>query len=269
MPEFGDVTENLWNGARSWYNSLQVTLMHTSGKFLTLHATWNWSKLMDAGGYADNTYLIPSRTIDAQDVAHNITISGVYFLPVGRGRALLSDSNRIMEAALGGWEFGATSYIQSGFPWPAPGGYDYVNNAKLAHPYHTANGNIQWIAPCVWTTNAETGAISESPVASAFGCTQPDFVQTPAYAATPNVVYTGIRQPTGYFFDTNLAKNFGVWDRLKLQLRLEAFNVLNHPLFQNGFNTGLNSQFGQIGSATGSGQSNQPRQVQIAAKLMW
>ncbi len=49
MPEFGSVTENLWNGARSWYNSLQVTAMHRSGKFLTLHATWNWSKLMDAG----------------------------------------------------------------------------------------------------------------------------------------------------------------------------------------------------------------------------
>ena len=79
------------------------------------------------------------------------------------------------------------------------------------------------------------------------------------------------RNPPAYgiFFDTNLAKNFEVWDRLKLQLRLEAFNVLNHPLFQNGFNSALNSQFGQIGSATGSGQSNQPRQVQIAAKLTW
>lgn len=268
MPQFGDVTENLWNGAHSWYNSLQVTVMHKE-KFLTLHGTWNWSKLMDAGGYADNTYLIPARTIDGQDVTHNITLSGVYLLPVGRGRALLSGSNRIVEAALGGWQFGATSYIESGFPWAAPRGYDYVRNAKLPHPYHVANGNIQWIAPCVWITNAETGAISESSIASQFGCTQPNFIQTPKYAATPNVVYTGIRQPTGFFFDTNLAKNFSIVERVKLQLRLESFNVLNHPLFQNGFNTGLNAQFGQIGSATGGGQSNQPRQVQIAAKLMW
>jgi hypothetical protein len=73
----------------------------------------------------------------------------------------------------------------------------------------------------------------------------------------------------GIFLDTNLAKNFDVWESLKLQLRLEAFNVLNHPLFQNGFNSALNPQFGQIGSATGGGQSNQPRQMQIAVKLMW
>lgn len=269
MPEFGAVTENLWNGARSWYNSLQVTAMHKSGKFLTVHATWNWSKLMDAGGYADNTYLIPSRTIDGNDVTHNITVSGVYFLPMGRGRAIMSNSNRIVEAALGGWEFGETSFIQSGFPWPAPGGYDYVHDAKLPHPYHVPSGNIQWFAPCVWTTDGETGAVSESSIASSFGCTQPDFIQTPSYAANPNVVFTGIRQPIGIFLDTDLAKNFAVWESLKLQLRLEAFNVPNHPLFQNGFISTLNSQFGQIGSATGGGQSNQPRQVQIAVKLQW
>ncbi len=269
MPEFGAVNEDLWNEGHSSYNSLQTTFMHRAGKFLTLHVTWNWSKWMTSGGYADNNYLIPSHTIDPLDRTHNVTISGVYFLPVGPGRALLPSSNRVVEAVLGGWEVGATSMIQSGFPWAAPGGYDYVHNAKLTHPYHTASGNIQWIAPCVWTTNEETGVISESSVASAFGCTQPDFIQIPAYGATPNVVYTGIRQPMGFFLDTNLAKNFSVWRNLKLQLRLEAFNVLNHPLFQDGFYTALNSEFGQIGSATGSGQSNQPRQIQIAAKLMW
>ena len=278
MPQFGSVTEYQWNGAHSWFNSLQVTSQHRWTNHLTLHGTWTWSKMMDVGGYgsstsngywADNNYLIPRRQLDAVDRTHNITLSGVYDLPVGRGRALMGDSNRIVDGVLGGWELGAMSIIQSGSPWGAPGGWDYVHNAKLTHPYWTSQGNLQWMAPCYWTTNAETGAISESSIAQNFGCTQPNFIQIPSYGATPNVVYTGIRQPLGLWMDTNLSKNFNVWERLKLQFRLEAFNALNHPLWQNGFYSGLSQYSGQVGAATGSGQSNKPRNVQVAVKLMW
>lgn len=269
MPEFGAVTENLTNLGRSWYNSLQVTYSHTTSKHFTLHATWNWAKWMNSGGYSDNNYLIPQRSLDGNDRTHNITLSGIYSLPIGRGRALLSGADRLLEMVLGGWQVGGTSIIQSGSPYAAPGGYDYVHDAKLPKPYRAANGNLQWFAPCVWTTDAETGAISASPEATAFGCTQPDFIQIPKYGATPNVVDTGIRQPIGFFFDSNVAKTFNVWENLKLQLRLDAFNVLNHPLFQNGFISTLGPNFGQIGAVTGAGQSNQPRQMQIVAKLRW
>jgi hypothetical protein len=55
---------------------------------------------------------------------------------------------------------------------------------------------------------------------------------------------------------------------VKLQLRLECFNILNHPLWQNGF-YGDGQYAGEVGAATGSGQSNKPREVQIAAKILW
>ena len=174
------VTEYQWNGARSWYNALQLTYQHKWDKGLTIHGTWAWSKLMNAGGWADNNYLIPLRGLDPNlDRTHSITASVVYELPVGRGRTFLGNTNRVVDAVVGGWEFASMAFIYSGNIWQAPGGWDYVGNPKIK-PHWTSNGNLQWYAPCYWTTNAETGAITESQEAINYGCSQPDFIQIPS-----------------------------------------------------------------------------------------
>jgi hypothetical protein len=151
-----------------------------------------------------------------------------------------------------------------------PGGWDYVHSAKIK-PYWTPNHNLQWYAPCYWNTNAETGAISESAEAQAFGCNQPDFIQTPSYGATPNnnQQLSDLREAWNILDDSNLSKNFSVHERMKLQLRLETFNTFNHPLFSGGAYNGINQYAGQIGATTGGGQSNKPRYTQVALKLLW
>jgi hypothetical protein len=51
-------------------------------------------------------------------------------------------------------------------------------------------------------------------------------------------------------------------------LRLEGFNVPNHPVFQQNYDTNpSDSQFGTILKQWG--QTNVPRQGQIAVKLLW
>jgi|HubBroStandDraft_1064217.scaffolds.fasta_scaffold11673_2 hypothetical protein len=270
MPEFGGVTEYQWNGAHSWYNSLQLTLQHRLSHELTVHGTWTWSKLMDAGGWADNNYLIPYRGIDTLDRTHNATISMVWDLPVGRGRLFGTHMNRVADAVIGGWEFASMAMFQSGAPYPAPSGWDYVSSAKIK-PHFVSNGNIQWYAPCYWNTNSETGALSESAEALSFGCSHPDFIQIPSYGATPdnNLNLTDIREQFQVLDDSNLSKNFQLKERLRLQLRLETFNTFNHPLFSGGAYNGINQYAGQIGATTGGGQSNKPRYTQLAAKLVW
>jgi hypothetical protein len=279
MPEFGGVTEYQWNGAHSWYNSLQATFQHRWSGGLTIHQTWTWSKFMEAGGWADNNYLIPARHIDGSDRTHNLTTSVVYDLPVGRGRAFLSNANRLVDGVLGGWEFAGMSIIQSGPPHGVPGGWQYVGNASIK-PYWVPQGfvgagNLQEYAPCYYTIDSEKGTLTPTAQAKAFGCTHPDFIQIPSggagqYGASANTVYTGIRQPWGIFEDSNLSKNFNlVGERVKLQLRLETFNTFNHPLFQGGTYDGTNQFAGQVGATTGGGQSNKPRYTQIAAKISW
>jgi len=62
-------------------------------------------------------------------------------------------------------------------------------------------------------------------------CTQPDFTLIPQYGLNPNIEYTGIRSRPTQLFDVNLSKFFPITERVKFQLRLNAFNVLNHPQF--------------------------------------
>lgn len=267
---FAGVTEDQWNGAHSWYNALQLTVQHRWSNELTIHGTLAWSKLMDQGGWADNNYLIPFRGLDSLDRTINSTISVVWDLPVGRGRTFLGNMNRVEDAVLGGWEFASMPIFQSGAPYPMPSGWDYVHSAKIK-PHWTANHNIQWYAPCYWNTNAETGVTSESPEATAYGCTQPDFIQIPSYGATPwaNQNLNDIREAWNILDDSNLSKNYKIHERMNLQLRLETFNTFNHPVFSGGAYNGINQYGGQIGATSGGGQSNKPRYTQIAAKLRW
>ncbi len=272
FPEFGDITEYQLNGGRSWYNSLQVTGAHKWNHSLTLHGTWTWSKEIDAGGIADTTYRVPARRIDGNDRTHRITLSGVYLLPVGRGRSFLGNTNRIVDGVLGGWELGSLYVYQTGTPWGIPGSNNYLSSAYVKPHIQKDDGFIRLVAPCVeqyQEDNAGNYSIKQLPFDYDGTCAQPNFMQVPSFGETTNTVYSGIRIPRSQQFDTNLSKNFSLWERVTLQTRLEAFNVLNHPLWsENPDNTTNDSTFGLIEKGP-SGQSNLPRQVQLSAKITW
>jgi hypothetical protein len=274
FPAFSDITEYQLNEGRSWYNSLQVTGTHKMGD-LTLHGTWTYSKTMDSGGFADGNYRILSRTIDGNDMPHRITLSGVYLLPVGRSRRFLGNSNRLVDAAIGGWELASLYIFESGHPWSF-GGLDYMHNAKV--PIHldpSIPGAIRGVAPCVgrWVEESYSNwQVEPYPVNSgcknAYGVNDYDFVSQTPYGTQPNIVYSGIRIPDFQQIDANLSKNFHPTERLTVQMRLEGFNVANHPVFQSGYDGNPSDpQFGTI--LRQYGQSNVPRQVQLALKVLW
>ena len=65
-------------------------------------------------------------------------------------------------------------------------------------------------------------------------------------------------------WDFAIFKNFAFGERTKLQLRGESFNFFNTPQF-SAPNTSLgSSNFGKVTS-----QANNPRLIQVAAKLIW
>src|SRR5579875_230693 len=64
--------------------------------------------------------------------------------------------------------------------------------------------------------------------------------------------------------DFSLFKNFQIKERFQLQFRAEAFNITNTPIFNRPNTTFGSSAFGVVSS-----QSNVPRQIQLALKLMF
>lgn len=269
---FGDISEYQLNNGRTWYNSLQVTGMHKWRDSLTLHGTWTWSKLMDSGGYADDNYRVPSRNIDSNDMAHRVTASGVWYLPVGRGRTFLSNTNRIVDTALGGWEFGSIFMLETGHPWTLNGSTYLTGNAWVPrHSDPSIPYSIRGAKACAEQYNEQPdGTWALTPEANSANCGgNYNFVVAPQYAPNPDIIYTGIRLPGTWNVDANIQKNFAVYDRMHLQFRLDAFNVPNHPAWEQGYDNGpADTNFGAFVKYA-VGQSNQQRQVQLALKLIW
>jgi hypothetical protein len=73
-----------------------------------------------------------------------------------------------------------------------------------------------------------------------------------------------------FMLDVNFAKTTPITDRIRLQVRLEAFNLLNSPQYdERQYNTSTNSaDFGRINRNT-TGQSGFQRFVQLGFRLMF
>jgi hypothetical protein len=295
MPQFGDTSVNLMNDARTWYNSLQITALHKVSNSLTLHGTETWSKSMDAGTWADQYYGIRARNIDSGDMAHTITISGVYLLPVGRGRMFLPEAPRVVDAAIGGWEFSGLFIMHTGTPQGVPG--YYLNNAKISrHALASDKDYIEVMAPFGEQYTQVCGKYVVVPYEHAAQAPPPwcqqgqnpgttwsnawnynydgprtgvvNFEDVPSYAQSAAVDYSGIRTADSKQFDTNLSKNFSLVENLKLQIRIDAFNVLNHPEWSGGATSSTSSNTnGMIYKP--SGTSNNARVTQLSAKVTW
>jgi hypothetical protein len=273
FPQFTDMTMFQENYFRTWYNSIQVTGLHKVSNSLTVHGTWTWSKLMDAGGFKDEVYRLPYRQLDGYDYTHRITFSGVYLLPIGRGHMFLPNANRIVDSVIDGWELASLYIYQSGAPWSIPSGINQIGNAYTTPHIQKDNGFIRLAAACGEQYQENSSGVyqlAQLPYDYDGSCPQgADFMEVPSYAPALNKVYTGIRLPRTHQLDANLSRNFTLMENLKLQVRLESFNVLNHPLWSENPEGNLyDSNFGMIEKGAW-GQSNVPRQMQLSAKVSW
>lgn len=128
-PQFTGVTLNTQQGY-SWYHSLQVTAEKRLSKGFTAQASYTWSKDMEASTFLNAGDPLPTRMIATVDRPHYFALSSIYEFPVGRGKALLGNSSKLLNAMVGGWQIQGVYRFQSGPPLG-------FNNALL-------NGSCTW-----------------------------------------------------------------------------------------------------------------------------
>lgn len=287
-PYFGwyDIYENgANNNYRSWYNSFQVTVSHQLSHSLSLHLNYTHSTNISTGNFLDTTYRIIARQVSTTNqVKHTINFSGVAYLPFGRGRTFFSGVNRWVDEAINGWEISPLLSYYSGFPW-RPGGDNWeINTASPMGVGHTTLPSdsthnyqrIKGVTPCVGWINEDTGALVPSPAATAAGCTSIPYVQAAEYAVPRNVVDFGVTQPGATTFNAAAAKNFTVpgvgrflSENAKLQLRVDMFDVLNHPNWDEGYDNNTDDiNWGTIEKGPNS-PTNFQRYLQLSARINW
>ena len=153
------------NIVHSWYNSMQVTASHRASHDLTFHFAYTLSKNMQAGAILDTVNRVIQRQIVGNDRTNVATISGVYYLPFGRGKAIVGHVNRVVDALLGGYEVAPSYQYLSGEPFFLGNNFVQIANVgqslKQLPPDAThAYNRLRVASPCVGVQDQDTGLIT-------------------------------------------------------------------------------------------------------------
>jgi hypothetical protein len=288
MPQFGDINQSEQNDGKTKFNSLQAVVTHRWSNALTAHGSFVWAKTMDSGTMFDTNYRIRGHYVDLGNRKWRLTANADWHLPVGKGRFLLGNSNSLVDSVIGGWSMGATYYYQAGthsgvgLPWPAVCGESYCNWLEVVHTQHygvhriVRNGTPEIAAAttCVGyydgNGNLQPEGYAVCPKASPTARDDFDFIQRPGWAAFQNVSDSGVYNPRGQQLDLSMMKTFPVWQRTKLEVRFEGYNLPNHPSWDGAgyWWAPWDPNFGTINMIY-NGQTNIERQIQLSAKIMW
>jgi hypothetical protein len=243
------------------FNSMQAKVTHEISQGFTILAAWTWSKAL-GDTYDSNpqglspgyNYQNPGNLrgeygqLDTQ-LKQSFVFSGLWNLPYGHGRQFGSQIAPWANSILGGWSLDSIVTVTSGRP------FTVTVNGTPSNSGQTDRANI------VGDPNAVSG-----------GRTVAHFFNTSAFAANAPYTYGNERRnsiigPDYSDLDFALEKEaqlFSMKDQpVSLQFRWDVFDVFNHPTFGFPGNVLGTPTFGQLTSA------NNPRQMQLALKLIW
>jgi hypothetical protein len=260
-PQYTGLQASYPTGGYGIYHSFQLKIARRFSHGLSLLLAFTGQKLIDdyaiISNVGNNTGGIQNiyngrgeRGVSSNDVSNRLVISGTYSLPFGRGRKFGGGWNKTVDLLLGGWQANGIATNQSGFPLSLTTQNTSNSGSNVLRPNndgHDANltGPISARLREYFNT-----AVFSQPAPFTFG----NLTRT-----LPNV-----RAPGTQNINFSLFKNFHVTERLNLQVRAEAFNILNQVVFAAP-NVVLTS--GQIGVI--SGQANSPRDIQFGMKLLF
>jgi hypothetical protein len=234
------------------YNALQTQLQKQLTGNSTVVVNYTWSHAL---GTATSDFRAPQNSYNIRgeygdldyDRRHVFTASYVYTLPMFRTQQGFTGH------VLGGWELAGLFYANSGSHLTAsasldPAGLGVRDGSSFAGGRPDIVGDPQTGAPHTIAKWFNTAA----------------FAQVPAGQIRPGNEPRGTIVGPGYFrWDASLYKNTKISERVNLQFRAEALNVLNHTNFNNPNVTSTSALFGTISSA------RDPRNMQLALKLLF
>jgi hypothetical protein len=253
--------------SNSSYNGLWLSANKRLSKGFTVSGSLTVSKSIDNNSVGssnpqiqDFRNIASERALSDFDARRRFVMSGIYLLPFKAEQSFLK---RLVE----GWSVAPIVNMQTGSPFspivplsgtlapgatPTPGVIynsgsleqfdrpDYVTGQPLTV---TNPSPSQWINPKAFVRHN-----------LGFGSAGRNILSSPGFQDV----------------DFSIAKNTAIKERVSLQFRAEAFNLLNHPNFTQPQNSLTASTFGQItATRTARGDLGSSRQLQLGLKLIF
>ncbi|HXI23092.1 MAG TPA: hypothetical protein VNG71_04385, partial [Pyrinomonadaceae bacterium] len=269
------VADSLYNGAFFKYHSLQAEVRRRFANGLWLNANYTFSKELTNGqgtaqgrveAFLDNAQPQLEVSRADYDQAHVFNFTSIYELPFGKGKKFFGGSGNWLDRLVGGWEVTSIIRWSTGAPISLVDARGTLNRAArsgrqtavtsltkdqikaLSGVFRTANG-IFFINPTVAGRNADgtlaagqTGRLANGWSTSFAG--QVFLNDNPG--TTSGLERGFLNGPTTFNLDSSIIKNIKINESMRIQLRGEFFNVLNHTQFS----TPAGGQFISINSST-------------------
>ena len=269
IPTWGDITY-AFNGGKSEYRALQVRFESRLKWGLTVLSSYTWSRSLDNGAGSlegpNGNSPAPQNFYDmdadygysAYDQPHNSTTSFVLELPFGKGRTFMSDISGVADAFLGGWQVSGIFSAWSG---------ERINLRYSPSAAFQVSGITQdFRGANDYRPNVSGDPLAPEGERSITNYFNKNNITVPTDPSQPfgNAKRNSVQADPFFQLDFALAKYFPIpWRNSKVQLRIEAFNLLNRTNFRAAHGNRSAAGFGTITSTF------DPRQMQVGVKFMF
>lgn len=278
---FTDQGNYLGNDASSTYNALTVKLDKRFSRGVQFMTFYNFahSYHYDSNFYADQKSIAYGPDDNLRN--HQWVSNLIYEFPFGKGKTFAGGVGRAADEVIGGWQISGTATWAGGLPWTAglSGGVcNLQQDTGVCRPnkgpgsFHMGAGSFDGATHTVTfftpVTDTASGGIASLPSGNGFS--------DPGLNNIGNHGYDTFRGPRYFGADAALMKNFSFTERLKLQFRMDAYNVFNHPILgfnqnQGGSGTCIdcagNGKVTDIEADASPGSPNGMRQLQFGLRL--
>ncbi len=284
-PLVDGLTENQYTGISTHYG-LQVKVEHRMKNGFGLSTNFSWTKQMDATGYFTASVVSQKlhRVLSGSDRKFQFVLSPTYTLPFGRGKLIGGHANHAVDALIGGWEIAGIYNFYSGTPVGFPTNSSFYEGGDLSlgskksatewfdkskfQPWPNRGTTVEQLAAYpAWTKVQSLPGYNWVPTSTKDLSRNGVYNDFSAWSSDNANTFGDVRNPYLNNWNIGLRKTVPIHDSMRLQLRIDAFNALNHP--QNGGpdTNPSDTFFGYLNGSPVASQVNTPRQIQLEGKF--
>ncbi|MCW5981950.1 MAG: carboxypeptidase regulatory-like domain-containing protein [Bryobacteraceae bacterium] len=204
------------DGGDMRYHSLQLKLTKAFSHGYSVLMGYNYNNQRNQIFYNDVASYARDFTWQDNDRArHRLNIAGTWEVPIGRGRHYYGGMNRALDMIVGGWDVTGFMSWRSGF-FVRFGGMVANGDPVLDNP-----------TPQKWFNTSV-------------------FSPLPNFTPRSNPLqYSGLTNPGLFNLDGSLVKRVPVTEKVRVELRMDVFNVMNNMTWANPSTDVFSANFGR------------------------
>jgi hypothetical protein len=260
-PEFTGITQSDPAGYSS-YNALQASVAKRFSHGYNLSVSYTKSRSLDAISFLNAGDAKPWYGLSNGDYPQSLAVAGIYELPFGHNKPFFGATHGFVDALIRGFQVEGTYRIQSGQPLTFNNASAVIRpGMSLSQLGDTSSKSYNnWFNTRVFL-NARDTTLTDPKNPAGDGTAGYSSTSLQSNLRTYPLRFNNVRQDYQNTLNVGAMKKFIVRERYNMVVRAEAFNAMNHPIYNNPSTDPSSTSFGKV-----TGFGNASRVLQFAVE---